>query len=280
MAQYLSPRNDYGFKKLFGSKDHKNLTMSFLNAVLSKIEGDLIVEVHFQNTEKFPEPAGGRRSFLDVHCIDQKGKHFIIEMQNEYQSSFFERMIYYTSLVYSRQKPVPFDYDNLMPVISIGVLSHVFNDKHSDVISEYMLMSTKYHIVPSRHTVYYLIELPKFKKTKNELVTDIDKWLFFMQQAEKCNGIPTVFLEDKNFVEAFDILERMAWKEEDLFAYLAAEDAAGREYRIEKGAIERGEKKKAKETACNLLGMNMSMQDIAQVTGLSIEDIETLQKKD
>ena len=67
MAQYLSPRNDYGFKKLFGSEDHKDLTKSFLNAILGRIEGNLISEITFRQTEKFPEPAGGRRSFLDVY---------------------------------------------------------------------------------------------------------------------------------------------------------------------------------------------------------------------
>lgn len=82
MAQYLSPRNDYGFKKLFGNKDHKDLTISFLNAILGRTKEDAIKSISFKETENIPLTADGRRSFLDVYCTDVQGRHFIIEMSS------------------------------------------------------------------------------------------------------------------------------------------------------------------------------------------------------
>lgn len=280
MAQYLSPRNDYGFKKLFGSDDHTNLTISFLNAILNRTQGNLITEISLKQNEKFPEPIGGRRSFLDIYCTDQVGNHFIIEMQNEPQDFFFERMIYYTSLIFSRQRPIPFEYEKLMPVIFIGILTQELDQKYSEVISEHAIMNVQHHSVSSYHTLYYLVELGKFHKTADELKSDVDKWLFFMKKADKCNEIPLTLKQDKNFIEAFDILEKMAFSEKDLFGYLAAADAEGREDRIEKGALKRGielgilQEKQA--NALKFLKLGLSVEQVAQGTGLSIDQVQRL----
>ncbi len=278
MAQYLSPRNDYGFKTLFG-KDHKKLTLNFLNAILGKKEGDKIIELRFQETEQIPELRGDRRSFLDVYCTDETGKHFIIEMQNDPQDFFFERMMYYASLIFSRQKPSPFQYDKLTPVIFIGILSKQLNNDHPDVISEHAIMNTKYNTISSRHMMYYLVELGKFDKTEDELESDTDKWLFFMKKADACKEIPNVLKNDENFVKAFYILEHMAFSETDLFNYLAAADAEGRDERIEKYAAKEAARKNAEENAKNLLRMtNLDPEMIAKTTGVSIERVHELAK--
>lgn len=278
MAQYLSPRNDYGFKKLFGNKDHKNLTISFLNAILGKTKGNLITEIVFEQTEKFPERSGERRSFLDVHCTDQNDKNFIIEMQNEPQSFFFERMIYYASLVYSRQKPSSFSYEYLKPVIFIGILSEKLNDTHPDPISEHAIMNTKYNTVSSQHMMYYLVELEKFTKQEHELETDVDKWLFFMQQADSCKQIPTALQHDKKFIEAFDVLEQMRWSESEYFKYLAAFDAIARDKGIEHHALQRGIEQGIVTSALSFLKMGLSVEKVAEGTGLSVAQVEALLK--
>ena len=207
---------------------------------------------------------------------------------------FFERIIYYTSIVYSRQLPDPFKYEKLVPVIFVAVLSHVFDDRYEEAISKHAIMNTKHHSISSEHTMYYLVELPKFRKKEDELETDEDKWLFFMKKAEKCKEIPEALRKDKNFIEAFDVLERMKWSEADLLGYLAAEDAAGRDERIEKGAFEKGQKvghqegktkgiqegiqQEKLEMACRLLQEKMDIDFIIKITGLSTEQIKNLCK--
>lgn len=278
MPQYLSPRNDYSFKTLFG-RNHKNLTLRFLNAILGKTEGHLIKEVIFQETEQIPELRGDRRSFLDIYCTDETGKHFIIEMQNDPQNFFFERMMYYASLIFSRQRPRPFLYDQLTPVIFIGILSTKLNDDYPDVISEHAIMNTKHNTVSSQHMMYYLVELGKFNKTEDELENDTDKWLFFMKNADEYKNIPTVLQNDESFQEAFDILEHIAYSEEELFNYLAAQDAQAK-FESAKRQVEKEVEMRAKEqNAMNLLRMtNLDHEMIAKTTGLPIERVHELAK--
>ena len=66
---------------------------------------------------------------------------------------------------------------------------------------------------------------------------------------------------------------------------LAEQDAEKRGYKagvidgISQG-IEQGAKQKAIETAQNLLAMNLSLDNIAQATGLSVEMLEKLTPKE
>ena len=73
--RYVSPCNDYVFKKLFGTENHEDLTISFLNAILGRTKTNAITSISFKETENIPLTADGRRSFLDVYCIDAQGKH-------------------------------------------------------------------------------------------------------------------------------------------------------------------------------------------------------------
>lgn len=56
MERFINPYNDYGFKKLFGTKENKDLLISFLNALLEGIYLFCIVSTnpytkrHKQNT--------------------------------------------------------------------------------------------------------------------------------------------------------------------------------------------------------------------------------------
>lgn len=190
------------------------------------------------------------------------------------------------SFVFSRQKPSPFKYEKLLPVIFVGMLNHIYDPTHDDVISKYAITNLKHHTIASEHTVYYLVELPKFKKTEDQLKTIVDKWLFFMQQADQFIEIPKAFAKDDTFIEAFATLESMGWSDNDWLSYYAFEDAAGRDERIELGALKRGIKQgeqqgalKEKHTsALNFLKMGLSVEKVAEGTGLSIAQVKALLK--
>lgn len=246
--KYLSPRSDVGFKKIFGNPYHKNLTISFLNSILNLKAQNLIKTVEFADTEQLPEVFDGRKTFFDIYCTDNQGKKFIIEMQRRYQSHFMVRAQYYTSLAFYRQMHSPFKYEKLVPVIFIGILDHILFDEINDVITRHALMDIKNHTISSSHQEYHIIELPKFKKTMNQLNSEIDEWLFFMNQADEFEAIPEKLKKSENFQEAFHLLERMRWTEQELDAYLAEADAAGREDRIIQGAEERARQKKLRKS--------------------------------
>ena len=81
-GRYLDPTNDFAFKRLFGSDEHKPETISMLNSFLRLKDDRRIQSIEFVDKEQLPDTEEKRRSIVDVKCTDQKGDTFIIEMQN------------------------------------------------------------------------------------------------------------------------------------------------------------------------------------------------------
>ena len=67
---FLDPTSDIAFKKLFGSSEHKNIVISFLNSVLGRVEGEKIVDVVINDPHNYPEIPEGKYSIVDVKCTD------------------------------------------------------------------------------------------------------------------------------------------------------------------------------------------------------------------
>ena len=181
-----------------------------------------------------------------------------------------------------------------MPVIFIAVVDHILFKNHKNVISHHLITDTVTHDVQLKHLEFHYVELPKFKKNVNELKTIVDKWLYFMKEADNIEVIPQS-LQNKEFKEAFHVLESSQWNQADLDAYVAEMDELGREERITKGALERGfeegvergieqgiEKgalKKSEVMAIKLLKKGLLITEVADLTDLSIEQIKILQAK-
>jgi predicted transposase/invertase (TIGR01784 family) len=291
MMSFMDPKSDTGFKKLFGNKDHTDIIKSFLNAILKRSGKDAIQTISFAETENLRHPIEGKQTLLDMHAIDGNGHHYIIEMQNKYQKFYIERTQYYSSFVFSEQLNPNLYFDKLLPVISISILNHTFFDHHTDVISNHTLMDMKHKTITSMFQTFHYIELPKFKKTIEKCLSLEDKWLFFMQQAEKCHAIPEQVSQSKELVTAFKLLERMSWTHSDMADYIREQDSAGYEQRVIAGAKELGEKKgraegkaegvqEAKEAlVVKLLKKGMTISEIADLTELTIDQIDELRKK-
>ena len=80
-SKYLNPKNDIAFKKIFGSEDHKDLLIDFLNGVLN-LTGDKIIEqVDFLNPIQAPKTFGAKQSIVDILCKDARNIRYIVEMQ-------------------------------------------------------------------------------------------------------------------------------------------------------------------------------------------------------
>ena len=56
--RYLNPFVDYGFKKLFGTEENKDLLISLLNALLCR--EDPITDLTYKNVEQIGEINGTR----------------------------------------------------------------------------------------------------------------------------------------------------------------------------------------------------------------------------
>ena len=208
-AKYLNPFTDFGFKKIFGEEASKPLLLDFLNALLQNQQK--IIDLSFKNTEQLGLTALDRKAIYDIYCENERGEKFIVELQKAKQNYFRERTIYYSTFPIREQaEKGEWNYD-LKAVYCIGILDFTFDDyvsepEKSEVIHTVRLKDQNGKTFYEKLTYIYL-EMPNFNKTADELVTRLDKWLFFIKYLEDFQTIPQVFSDEVVFVNAFEKAE-------------------------------------------------------------------------
>lgn len=139
LEKFLDPKNDYAFRRIFGSERHKDILIHFLNDIFGRTSNP-IEEVTFLKTIQEPEIASKRESAVDVLCQDAVGDRFIVEMQVDLEPGFAKRAQYYAARTYIDQrekqkkvegKDIPAtDYRNLKEVTFLGITNFtLFKDK-------------------------------------------------------------------------------------------------------------------------------------------------------
>ena len=103
LSKYLDPKNDFAFKRVFGSERNKDILIHFLNDMIVFENNAKVAEVQFLKTVQDPEIAAKKTSLVDVMCTDQNGNHFIVEMQVAKEKGFEKRAQYYAAKAYGGQ---------------------------------------------------------------------------------------------------------------------------------------------------------------------------------
>src|SRR5215469_5081137 len=89
MAQYLDPKNDLTFKRVFG--ENKHLCISLINSMLPLEKP--VIELDYRTGELVPVlPEVLRNTIVDVRCNNRTGRHFLVEMQMCWSESFKARV--------------------------------------------------------------------------------------------------------------------------------------------------------------------------------------------
>ena len=276
--RYINPYTDFGFKKLFGTEMNKDLLISFLNALFNNDEKE-IEDVQYLNSEHLGDGYGDRRAVFDVYCKTKDGGRFIVEMQKAEQTYFKDRSLYYSTFAIREQAPKGKDWDyHLEDVYTVGVLNFKFPG------DEYPADSYRHEIklkdVENNHVFYpkltfVYLEMPKFNMAEDELVTMFDKWMFVLRNLSRLLDRPKA-LQDRIFDRLFEQAE--------IAKYSPAER---REYEVSvknywdynstmKTAATNASNERAKKIARRMKARGDSVEDIAEMTDLSDEEIEGL----
>ncbi|MBR6141553.1 MAG: PD-(D/E)XK nuclease family transposase [Bacteroidaceae bacterium] len=278
--RYINPYTDFGFKKLFGTEMNKDLLISFLNALFNGHE--VVRNVTFLNGEHFGESYLDRKAIFDVFCENEKGEKFIVEMQKAEQNYFKDRSVYYATFPIREQAPRgEWDFQ-LKAVYTVGILNFVFpGDEYSPECyhHEVKLMDTEdKHVFYDKLTFVYL-EMPKFNKTEDELVTMFDKWLFVLRNLSRLMVRPAA-LQERVFTKLFEQAEIARFTPQDAREY----EESVRIYRdltnvvntAERKGREEGRKEEKLSTARKMKALGLANDFISQVTGLTEEEIEAI----
>lgn len=295
--RYISLLTDFGFKRIFGSKPNKDLLINFLNSLF---EGEqVITDVSYLNSEHVGNVLAERKAIFDVYCENEKGEKFIVEMQNAFQKFFKDRSLFYSTFPIREQAAKGQDWNfELKHVYAIALLNFDLQEEafdKDDINHDIGLLDKKTHRVFNDKLSFKYVEIAKFNKKEDELMTLYDKWLYVLKNLASLEKRPKA-LKEKIFNRLFAEAEVARFTKKELKEYEdslkayrdiknsldTAREEGREEGRIEgreEGRIEgreEGEKKKALQIAKEMLDRGMPVDVITDITGLTVKQIEEL----
>lgn len=290
-SKFLDPKNDYAFKRIFGTERNKDILKQFLNDIFEFKGNDVIDNLRFLQTVQDPDIASKKQSIVDVLCEDQVGTQYIIEMQVAKTKGFEKRAQYYAAKAYSSQINRGDDYSRLKRIIFLAITDYVmFADKPA-YKSDHITLDKLTHEHDLKDFSFTFIELPKFTKELDQLNSDKEKWIYFFKHADEtaeCD-VERVMGENTSIGKAYEELNQYSWSEierntyerelkneRDARAIEAAkiEDAEirGMERGIAKG-MAKGIEQTLHTIVKSMRQQNMTIDAIATVTGLAKDAI-------
>ena len=287
MAHYLDPKNDLTFKRIFG--EHPDLVIDFLNAIMPLPNDQQIKEIEYLPTEQVPDTPGKKNSIVDVKCKDKNGRIFIVEMQMLWTDDFTNRIVFNASKAYVRQLEKGEAYHLLQPVYTLAILNENFDHKTANFYHHYSIVNRENTEEVIEGLQFVLIELQKFKPEKMNDRKIAVLWLKFLRDVdEKMRTLPEDLANNAQIRKAAELCEEAAFTPEELAVYEAYWDIIRTEKTLRHGAKAEGlaegraegeaiglEKGKA-EVAVKMLKKGISVEDISDFTGLTLQQVEEL----
>ena len=282
--KYINLLTDFGFKHVFGTEPNKRLLIDFLNTLLPTHHQ--IRDLTFRNTENLGSTAIDRKAIFDIYCQAESGERFIVEIQKAKHNFFKDRSIYYSTFPIQEQA-LKGDWDyQLSSVYTVGILDFIFADHKED--------PDFFHIVElknQRCEVFYdklkyiYIELPKFKKSLEELETHFDKWMYLLKHLADLTDRPTV-LQEEIFNELFETAEIANFTRNDQEVYENSLKYYRDWYSVsaslkEEGRLEERSQNLARQRSLLVRLLPRTVGELsdsikAQINQLSIEQLELL----
>ena len=239
-GKYLSPKADLTFKLVFA--EHKDLMMSFLNALLPLPENAPITSIDYLTPEMVPENDGKKNSVVDVRCTDALKRHFIVEMQMQWSESFKRRVVMNSAKAVIKQVGEGENFMLLRPVFSLNIVNQNIPDEAPDeYYHDYAILNVAH---PERSIDYLrlvFVELPKFQPRNIMEKKMAVLWLRFLTEInEETVEAPLELLENEQIRKALSIVEKSAMTDEQLYAYERFWDAINVENALAEDRFNRG----------------------------------------
>ena len=291
--RYISLLTDFGFKRIFGTTPNKDLLINFLNSLFEGFQ--VIKDVKYLNSEHVGDVYAERKAIFDVYCENENGEKFIVEMQNAYQRYFKDRSLFYSTFPIREQAPKGAEWNfKLEHVYTVALLNFDLKEEafdQDDINHDVGLLDKKTHKVFNDKLSFKYVEIAKFDKTEDELVTLYDKWLYVLKNLSRLDERPAA-LKEKIFSKLFGEAEiakftptELKEYEDSLKAYRDVKNSidTALEKGREEGRVEGREEGRAEgreqrniEIAKKMLAAGMDIDTVINMTDLSKSEIEKL----
>ena len=269
-ARYLDPTNDVAFKKLFNNKER---LINLLNSILNLTKGNRIKELDYIPVEQMPLFSDGKRSIFDLKEKDEAGRWYIIEMQRKTEKDYINRVQFYGSYSYINQIEEGIKHSDLLPVVIISIMGKTIFPKELPCINYHHLKESTTNKQYLFSLTYVFVELGKFDASK--IKDDTDQWLHMLKCAHN-EQEPPKEIDNANVLSAYEDLEQYRWTAQEHDAYIRSKLAMEAEQLNLEKSYDDGKTDEKIKIAKKMLAKGKSIEEVAEVIDLDVEQIEYL----
>ena len=283
--RYVDLLTNSGFKALFGDEANKDVVMLIINEFLPSHRK--VKEITYMPTEQQgPVVDSSKECHYDFMCRSEDGTMFIVEMQRYYERNWFKRCVTYASRAYDRQNRRGADYD-VPPVYLIGLMGARIDHPDADFwkdryISEYTFREISCGDLLAETIFIIFAELADFNKQLEECETSQDRMLYILKNAGRLSDRPA-WLQNEIYARLFAACDIALFTEDKRIIYETEMYDEKRILGERQGCYDAGHKEGLEqgrtEMLLRMIESGMSVEQIAQITRLAPDEIETLIKR-
>lgn len=283
---FADPKTDFVFKRIFGTEEHKDVVLAFLNDVLELDAAHRIASVELLSPEQRPKVDEMKLSIVDVLCVDARGTRYVVEIQVLNVEAFEKRVVYNVAKTYTNQLEKGRRYPELNDVIGVTICDFELWPRSAGASGPPVPMLSRWSMTEQHNGAHGLqqiqfvfLELPKLDSSRAPQ-TIVEKWAYFFREAENLEVAPDV-LGEPQLVKALDAARTAGFtvEEWDLYirAGMAIQDEIGALAIAHKEGIAAGKREgllRGIETACDLLGIAISEARRRELEGLDTAGLD------
>ena len=290
-------RFDWAMKRLLRNKAN----FGVLEGLLTTLLNEKITIQKLLESESNQEDEYDKYNRVDMLAENSKRELVLIEVQNNNEYAYFQRMLFGTSKLVTEYINRGEGYDKVRKVYSVNIvyfaLGHgtdfVYHGKtefrgihNGDILelSPFQKQRFKVDAVSQLYPEYYILKVNDFNQVAK---TPLEEWIYYLNTGNIPSDATAPGLE-----EARERLKLDSMTKEELSAYyrhldnvvilrsnIQTERMEGMEEGMEKGlkkGREEGRLEANRNTVRNLKKLGATVEFISQATGLSKEEIEAL----
>jgi predicted transposase/invertase (TIGR01784 family) len=282
----LSPRYDVVFKNIFGEQ-HISVLADFLRSVLD-LPADEYQEISVKDPHLLRKHKSGKLGILVLRITTKSGNALHIELQVAPQPSIWKRIQYYNARLLTDQIVSGDDYGKINRAISILISYPVLIEEHKEFHTRFRMYDERTKMCYPDSSEIHVLEVQKAQGAEN---SPLANWLRFFA-AETTEEFEMTAQTNPAIAEAWGVIKYLSADEESRrlaeYEEMARRDEADRqqgayikgqeEGRLEgrREGLQEGRQEGIYSVVKNLLRKKMPYDDIADATGLSVEEIERL----
>ena len=280
MATFYTCRNDRAFKEVFLKPDNSDLLKALLEFIL-KIKID---KLEIKKTELLSGNVNIKDKRVDA-IVHTGNKKIEIEINSQNKDYLHTRSTAYICNIYQSNANVGDTYNEDTDIIQVNLTWGL--GKNNDEMKIYKIMNEKGELYVKNFIIYeinmdyydkiwYSKNEEEIKKNQYMIMLDLDKKELKNMPKDK---IVDKYITNVTIVNDDPEFQKYMSEEEDKRKIQNSLLSEAKEEGISQGISQgytSGINDGIKQTAKNLLSMNMPIEDISKATGLSIEEIKKI----